>query len=560
MTRAREPDAERSALRPPDRVDHASRPAQVAPAATFHQAPAALRRLQRAAGNAAVSRLIHDHRPPARVQRVRVDLVSGGAVGDDPATNHREGVEFALDKMLVLWGIDMGMFGEIRPKVAALPAGEKVTDPDVLAKLQIALKRLSEPVLPAPVAQAQYATPLIGWVGEGQPNQPDDVHKVQDLLKLNGKLSDEDHKAESTVTGPYSAANIPKTFAGITALKQATVGGRGKVGWSPLIRSDEGGGEGPGGEDRLADQTFQFQEFMLFVPAGATSSLTNRVHIFFSAGGVVGAGSHVEHHGLRGSADQGARILIAVPGDEKKNTFSISEAQVRGALESAGRPATIASITLSAHSRGNANLARTLKARMLPSGLIERVTVLDGNDHAQALTTAFKASGIPMSKVTADIVNTGGKGSFGPKAHAVQLDPGTVRGIGYARLIKDAEALGRGAIPPAVAALASAVPLPPRGSFTAESPPATGKTDFNKFGRDNKAKLKAMLTGEVAGAKTVQDLAAKKDTSPYAFLEWENVLNISDRSSTDRRKWRVIQPAIYAHHLFVSELGGDFLM
>jgi hypothetical protein len=184
--------------------------------------------------------------------------------------------------------------------------------------------------------------------------------------------------------------------------------------------------------------------------------------------------------------------------------------------------------------------------------------VLDGNDHAKQLTAAFKAAGIPLGKVTADIVNTGGLGTFGPKARAVQLDPAAVRGIGYARLIEDAEALGRGAIPPAVSALASAVGLPPRGTLTADSPAATGKVDFTTFARRRKAQIKAMLTGEVFGAKNVQELAGKKDTSPYAFVEWENVLNLSDRVG-DRSTWRVVQPGIYAHHLFVAELGGDFM-
>jgi hypothetical protein len=139
------------------------------------------------------------------------------------------------------------------------------------------------------------------------------------------------------------------------------------------------------------------------------------------------------------------------------------------------------------------------------------------------------------------------------------MDPGAVRGIGYARLVQDAEALGRGEIPSAVSSLANAVGLPPRGSFTLESPPASGKIDINQFAKDKKAQIKAMRTGEGTKAKTVQDFASKKDTSPYAFLEWENVLNIGDRSSTDRRKWRVIPPGIYSHHLFVAELGGDFM-
>ncbi len=90
-----------------------------------------------------------------------------------------------------------------------------------------------------------------------------------------------------------------------------------------------------------------------------------------------------------------------------------------------------------------------------------------------------------------------------------------------------------------------------------KSPKNTAKTSKQKA--DHKAAVKAMLTGEVFGATNVGQLEAKKDTSPYAFIEWQNVLNLGDRRGEDRKTWRVVQPGIYAHHLFVAELGGDFL-
>jgi hypothetical protein len=296
----------------------------------------------------------------------------------------------------------------------------------------------------------------------------------------------------------------------------------------------------------------------VFVPTGAVAApLVNDVHIFFSAGGVTGGSSHVEHHGLRGSADGGARILIGVQGREG-HPFTISDNEIRMALEAAGRPASIHSITISAHSRGNQGLAKTLREHQLTSSLIRHITVLDGNDQAAGLLAAFAAAHIPQSKITADIVTTGQYGTFGPGVHANQMDPGAIRAIGYARLINDATALGRvSPIPPTIASLAAAVPLPPRGSFTAETPAPPGKININEFSRTHARALTALRAGE-RGAPNVGALAGSENTSPYAFVEWHDLLNLRDPSAP-RTGWRSVSPGIYSHHLFVAEVGGDFL-
>ena len=118
------------------------------------------------------------------------------------------------------------------------------------------------------------------------------------------------------------------------------------------------------------------ESYFAHVP-GVTSSLTNHVHVFFSAGEVTGGGSHVEHHGLRGAAETGSQILIGVRGEQGR-AFTISLQQIVEALASTGRAATVSAITMSAHSRGNAGLAATLAHRLIPASLIDHITVLDG--------------------------------------------------------------------------------------------------------------------------------------------------------------------------------------
>jgi hypothetical protein len=492
---------------------------------------------------------------PTHLQRARVDLPSGGGVGDAPATNHREGVLLVLDRMHVLWGIENAEYDSIYPAVAALDPGATVTDPAQLALLQRALTRTLEPVLPSAVAAAQYGIRLGSDVGAGQPNATADILQVQDLLHSRWLLTNETYATERAAA--TSGQPTPETIAAISRLKEATLAGTGKAGWAPLIRADEAGPSGPGGNDRFADRTFTYGEFLVFVPTGATSSLTNHVHVFFSAGGVIGPESHVEHHGLRAAADAGDQILIGVQG-EKGKKFTISLQQIIDALASTGRPASVSSINMSAHSRGNGSLAATLQKRLIPASLIEHITILDGNDFAHAILAGLRASRVPLSKVTADIVTTGGFGTFPSAVHTTSMDPAAIRSIGYARLINDAQALNRvSPFPPAIAAMAAALALPARGTFTTEDPPPSGKVNINSFSRDpaNAAALRALRAGE-RSPRNVGELAGLEETSAYAFVEWNDLLNLRDHAKP-RRQWRSVSPGIYSHHLFVSEVAGD---
>ncbi|GIG20943.1 hypothetical protein Cch01nite_16670 [Cellulomonas chitinilytica] len=514
-----------------------------------------LRRIQRTAGNAAATSLLGGAGPT--VQRLQVDMTAGGSVGDAPAANPREAVRLALDRMHVLWGINDDDYRTVYPVVSALPPGAPVTDPAVRATVSAALTRTQAPVLVPEVARAQFGAPLGAGVGTGQPNQPADVTIVQDLLDRAGLLAGSASATERAVVaggGTLDAGVLPQTFAGIGALKMRMVAGHGAPRWEPLIRADEA--DATGG-DRLADRTFQFQDFMVFVPSAAVATTTNDVHVFFSAGGVVGGTSHVEHHGLRGASEAGDRILIAVQGQEGQ-AFTISDQQIRLALEAAGRPASIASLTISAHSRGNQGLARTLRRRLLVTSLIQHITVLDGNDQARQLLAAFAAARIPLSRVTAEIVTTGQFGTFGPGVRTHSIDPGGARAIGYARLIQDAAALGRVTpMPPAIVALATAAGLPPRGAFTAVTPAPPGKTDIRAFIRSHAAQLAALRVGE-RRVPDVGALAGSETTSPYAFVEWNDLLNLRDATAA-RSTWRSVSPGIYSHHLFVAEMAGEVM-
>jgi hypothetical protein len=315
--------------------------------------------LQRSAGNTAV---VQHLRPSVVAQRARIDLPAGGSVGDASASNGREAVLLVLKRLYGLWAIETKDFDQTFPAVEAMPSGTMVTEKPVLDVIDKAVVRLEEPTLAAQVALAQFSLPIGAGVGQGQPNRPADVADLQDLLHVRWHLSDDDYGREhgaATSGAPLSESSLSATFAGITKLKREAAAGTGKPGWSPLIRSDEAGGSGPGGQDRFADRTFSFGEFMIFVPSAATKGLSNFVHVFFSAAGVLDASSHVEHHGLRAAAETGGWILFGVQGEPGK-AFTIGEAQVRAGLESIGRPGQIAAVRLSAHSRGNSSMARTL--------------------------------------------------------------------------------------------------------------------------------------------------------------------------------------------------------
>ena len=256
---------------------------------------------------------------------------------------------------------------------------------------------------------------------------------------------------------------------------------RAGLGWAPPIRADE---IATGGADRLADRAFDCNGFSVFVPAGAVATTTNKVHVFFSPGGVTGAdgGNAVAVHGLRGAADASQWIVISVPG-APGHAFMIGSAQIVHCLQLVGRAAQIDSVRLSAHSRGNGGMAATLQGKLIAPALIDHVTILDATDFAAGLTAGLRASAVPAGNVTSYDVNTGAFPLGG--VQSIHIDSTCIRAIGYARLITDAISSGRvAAMPPAIATRVAALPLPPRGRFTTALPAPACTTNLGAFCRD----------------------------------------------------------------------------
>lgn len=328
--------------------------------------------------------------------------------------------------------------------------------------------------------------------------------------------------------------------------------------WTPPVRADE---LGPARSDRLGARTFDCGPFSIFIPAGAATVALNRVHVFFSPGDVSGGtGSNATAvHGLRGAADPTQWILISAP-SRPAGSNTISDAEIKNCLTSAGRSATINEVRMSAHSRGAAGLAATLTGRTVTPALIQHVTVLDASDFAASLTRGLAASGVPASRVTAYNVVFGALPAAGQN---VQLSYNCVRSIGYARLITDGLATGRTPtpLPAGIAARVNALTLPPRGNFSTVTPTPPGKTNLNAFCADraNRAALVAMRDGEPTSPTSIlsaAQLTARAPQSPYAFIEQNNILGYNNNSAP-RSAWTPFSPQIYSHHLFVAEIGYE---
>lgn len=105
--------------------------------------------------------------------------------------------------------------------------------------------------------------------------------------------------------------------------------------------------------------------------------------------------------------------------------------------------------------------------------------------------------------------------------------------------------------------MAAALALPPRGTFTTENPPPSGKMNINAFSRGpaNRAALAALRVGE-RRVPNVGALAGSEETSAYAFVEWNDLLNLRDPAD-QRTNWQSVSPGIYSHHVFLAEVAGE---
>ena len=58
------------------------------------------------------------------------------------------------------------------------------------------------------------------------------------------------------------------------------------------------------------------------------------------------------------------------------------------------------------------------------------------------------------------------------------------------------------------------------------------------------------------GVLSASQLSARASTSPYAFVEENNVMGFNS-PTTPRAKWLHFSPQIHSHHLFVAEIASE---
>ena len=82
-------------------------------------------------------------------------------------------------------------------------------------------------------------------------------------------------------------------------------------------------------------------------------------------------------------------------------------------------------------------------------------------------------------------------------------------------------------------------------------------TSLSAFCADpaNATALRNLRRGE-RGVANVAALERFADTSPYAFVEVNNLLNVNN-PNLPRTQWRSVSAGIYSHHLFVAEMAHE---
>ena len=370
---------------------------------------------------------------------------------------------------------------------------------------------------------------------------------------------------------PGAAAEVEADRAAATAamggrlqspLRAASAGiQRAVTTWTPPVRADELGTtlDARTTEVSITGGAPGFDKFSVFVPSGAPADINN-VHVFFAANAVVGANANdVMIHGLRAAAEPNKWILIGVPGFDAPpppGFQTISTAQIQACLTAAGRKNTdIASLRLTAHSRGHRGLEQTLMKGLIKTSLIDRVTVLDA--FYQDTKKAIVGAGIDKSKVTQyDLVDAlgtkPGERSRVPDDKRILLSKvlsGTkhpvtdyLAAMGYVRLLQDLGATRPAvatqlAAKPLVAAQVASVKLPPRGSFMTFGTGGLG-TDLNTWITKNHAPLDAIL-------------AVDNDASKGGLLDFINSSNLLGFGTGVWSRY------ISAHHFFVAEIAHE---
>ena len=463
---------------------------------------------------------------------VSLEMHGGGIVGNSSgATNAREDVLNALDRLHTLWSITNDNYGREYPRVSAMPAGRRIGNPDVNLPHTLAAIRQNQGAHLHHEVMRNFLDIDVGApIGDGQPNRTADVRKLQIVLVALELLSDRALTEGTPVGSSISARNMPTTLAAIRELKKRIAGGR--LGWNP-IRADEF----EYGGDRFGGRTYHWDnlgvDLGIFVPRG-TSPDRSDVHVFFSPGGAHGDSglNAVLFHGLRAACEGTGWILIGIPGKEP-GFQTTNTAQIEGALRRVGRSTNIARLRLSAHSRGARGLTETISRRLIDIAKIDRVVILDAG--WQSVANALSAARIPRSKVVSYQVNdTTVPASVG---RTVRIAPHCARAIGYSRVIQDAMRTRPSlAIPTEVRDQLLA--LPPRGQFTAATTPSGSAQDISRF------------CAEARTAQAIARIIRNESTRPHGLMRFFDTNDVG-------RLGREFGPGIYSHHFFVCEIAHE---
>ena len=458
---------------------------------------------------------------------VSLQMRSGRTVGNAPGVaNVREDVLHALDRLHVLWSITNENYGREYPRVAALAAGSRVSNPDTnLAQLVAAIRQNEGAHLHDRVMRNYFEIDVSAPVGSRQPNRTADVRKLQVVLVAHGIL-DPAAIAEGTASGgaiPDTA--MPQTLAAIREVKQQIAGGR--LGWDPIHADElESGG------DRFGSRTYHWSNLSIFVPRGVAND-RNDVHVFFSPGGAQGSSglNAVLHHGLRGACEGSGWILIGVPGREP-GFVTIDTATIADALRRVGRAPTVNRLRLSAHSRGGRGLRETIKGPrpQVDIAKIDRIVLLDCA--FASVAAALTGARIPPSKVIAyQVVDAALPAAVGRN---ILLDRDCVRAIGYSRLIQDAMQTRPSLTIPA-SIRRQLLTLPARGRFKVATAASGSSDNLDDFCRSNRSAIAAILRDEA----TAQGLMTFLDANDLGRLG------------------QAFGRSIYSHHFFVAEVAHE---
>jgi len=182
-------------------------------------------RLQRVAGNRAVSSLLGRARA---VQRVEIYPKGGGRVTDvnGPGTNERKPVLAVQQRLIALGAMTQDEADADRARMDARTGRIMAGD---ITNTTAAITKCELPTLTEPAARKALKVDLVAGVGTGETNDAADVELVLNLLHEESHVSKTDFDAASVVLEgigrTVDPALLPGFLAGLTKLKKSYAGG-----------------------------------------------------------------------------------------------------------------------------------------------------------------------------------------------------------------------------------------------------------------------------------------------------------------------------------------------